>query len=67
MRIVDSPKYNREFPEIYAWGNLDNRTISNYGEYFSIEINRDLKTDDRMKVPGLRHALNLIAETSEER
>ena len=65
-RIEDAPGYNREFPELYPWAQVDQITISALGEYFSIEIERDLKTADRLKVPGLRHALNLIAETYSE-
>jgi len=63
MKIIDDPKYNRDFPETYTWGLIDSRTGSDLGFNLAAAtmLRLTLPTDQRYEVPGLRTALNIMA------
>jgi hypothetical protein len=58
-------EYNSDFPEKFKWNLMDSYKLIDVSEKIAEEIKRDLKTDDRNFTPGLRRALNIIAEHSE--
>lgn len=57
--------YNANYPERYNWDLLDSHKLSKIAEEISAKIDEDLKTEDRNLVPGLRTALNIIADCEE--
>jgi hypothetical protein len=63
-RSVWIMKYNREFPENYNWDLLDSNKLSDIANKISLSIVYDLETTDRIYAPGLRLALNHIADYS---
>ena len=65
MKVIEHAEFKSEYPEQYTWGRIDSITYSNLGNTLSNWILYDLKTIDRNLVPGLRKALNLIAERAE--
>jgi len=65
MKVSEHSEFNPEYPEKYTWGRIDKITYSNLGSLLSNWIEHDIKTIDRNLVPGLRKALNLIAEKAD--
>lgn len=63
MKIIDDPKYDRKFPEKYAWGRIDSRSGSELGYIIAEAARYDLMSpvDERCEAPGLRRALNILA------
>jgi hypothetical protein len=55
-------EFNPEHPEAFNWATLDSPTLSILAAKFATAIYRDLKTQDRVNTPGLRFALNEIAQ-----
>jgi hypothetical protein len=55
-------KYNQEFPENYNWDLLDSKKLSDVASTIALNITYDLRTTDRIYTPGLRMALNHIAD-----
>lgn len=62
MIVKESSNYGAEFPEHFTWGHLDSLQLASLGSIISADIMKDLQTPDRLYVPGLRKALNYIAE-----
>ena len=60
---IDDPKYNREYPEQYAWGRIDSRSGSELGYIMATAALAGLMLpiDQRFEVPGLRRSLNILA------
>lgn len=50
-----------EFPEKFDWTSLDSRLASELGERISNRIKASLATEERIEVPGLRAALQMMA------
>ena len=65
IKIINDPKFNPSYPEDYAWGKIDSLKFSNFGYALSNLIYQDLKTKNRNLVPGLRKALNVMAENEQ--
>ena len=69
MKVKDDIEYfsdgHSEFPELYPWSKVDSERYSNLGCWLSISIIDDLRSKDRLLVPGLRKALNILAEVAE--
>ena len=65
MRVKEHTNYNPEFPEMFTWGWLDSISLSNVTHTIVNHIEHDLRTPERNRVPGLRSALNIIAEIAE--
>uniref|UniRef100_A0A6M3ILM3 Uncharacterized protein n=1 Tax=viral metagenome TaxID=1070528 RepID=A0A6M3ILM3_9ZZZZ len=65
MKVIECNGYNSEFPEVFSWGHVDSIKYSNLASNISNHIKHDLKTVDRLLVPGLRKALNIIAEETD--
>jgi len=68
MRAKDAATYNPEFPEMFTWGHLDSPKLSSIAFDIANEIAHDIRactSQDRLYTPGLRRALNLIAEHAE--
>lgn len=62
MLVKESPKYDVEFPEDFGlWASIDNVGLDVVCTEIVEEIRADLKTIDRNLAPGLRSALNKIA------
>ena len=62
MRVINDPKYSKVFPETYCWNMIDSMKYSYLADIICGEIRYDIATDERLLVPGLRKALNLLAE-----
>ena len=56
------PNFSPEFPELFPWELLDSHSLRQLALTIFQEIRADFKTTERNNVPGLRLALNLIAE-----
>ena len=61
MKVKDHKDYNPEFPENFPWGWLDSQRLSCIASVYVNYIQNNLKSD-RNLVPGLRLALQVIAE-----
>ena len=57
--------YDKNYPELYNWGLIDSIHLSELGTKISQCIQFDLGTSERNFTPGLRYALNLIAEIAD--
>ena len=68
MKIIDDPKYDREYPEQYAWGRIDSRSGSELGHVMAAATLAGLMfpIDKRFEVSGLRRALNILAAYYDE-
>ena len=64
MKVKNHCHYNPEFPEAFTWGWLDSISLGNVASDVVNQINHDLRRD-RNLVPGLRAALNIIADVAE--
>ena len=64
MKVKDHCHYNPEFPEAFTWGWVDSISLCNLASVIVNQINHDLRRD-RNLVPGLRAALNTIADVAE--
>ena len=64
MKAKDHNHYNPEFPETFTWGWLDSPKLCDITSVIAAHIEHDLRRD-RNYVPGLRAALNIIADVAE--
>jgi len=64
MKVKDHDSYNEEFPEQFTWGLVDSISLGNISSVIVNHIEHDLRRD-RIYVPGLRAALNIIADVAE--
>ena len=64
MKVSETAAYNREFPEKFQWGRIDNLTACNVVGTIVNHIEHELRKpcDERHAACGLRRALNIIAE-----
>jgi len=67
MKVIEATNYNREFPEQFTWGHLDSIKHANLAATIVNHIEHDLHNipQNRNVTPGLRLALNLIAEVAD--
>jgi hypothetical protein len=65
MKAIDSQTFNREYPEQFTWGHLESPKLSSVANSIRGHIEHDLRTADRNYTPGLRQALNIIAELAD--
>jgi len=65
MKVNKCNGYNSEFPETFSWGHINSIKFSSLASNISNNIEHDLKTVDRILVPGLRKTLNIIAEETD--
>ena len=65
MLIYQDKEYNSKFPETYNWNKIDSIKLCKLALNYKGWIQHDLKNIDRNLVPGLRKALNIIAERAE--
>jgi hypothetical protein len=64
MKAKDHCHYNSEFPEQFTWGWIDSIILGSIAATIVNHIEHDLRLN-RNYVPGLRAALNIIADVSE--
>lgn len=64
MKAKDHCHYNSEFPEQFTWGWIDSISLGNIAATIVNHIEHDLRRG-RNYVPGLRAALNIIADVAE--
>ena len=64
MKVIECKDYNREFPELWTWGHVDSPKISSIASMLVAHIEHDIKKE-RNFVPGLRMALNIVAELAD--
>lgn len=65
MKVIDDPSFNDDYPEAYRWGTVLQNNIQSLAQAIAFHIEMDLRTPDRLLVPGLRYALCLLAEIAE--
>jgi len=68
MKVKDCCNFNPQFPELYPWGSVDSILAANISNDIINHIHHDLhnsKTVERINVPGLRLALNILASHTE--
>ena len=67
MKVYQDSKFNAKFPESYDWNMLDSIKVSKIALDIKGWLQHDLKNEagTRLQVPGLRKALNIIAEKAE--
>jgi len=63
MKVKDHDQYNEEFPETFTWGWIDSISLGKIASGIVNHIENDLKRE-RNHVPGLRAALNIIADVA---
>ena len=61
MRVRDHAGYDGEFPEKFPWESVNERSLCEIGPRIAQEIAKDFGKERRL-VPGLRMALNCIAQ-----
>jgi len=64
MKVKDHDNYNSEFPETFTWGWVDSISLGNISAVLVNHIENDLRRE-RNYVPGLRKALDIIADVAE--
>ena len=65
MKASESRDYNREFPEQFTWGHIDSPQLSSIAAQIRNRIEHSFAHDpDRVLIPGLRAALNDIADVA---
>lgn len=64
MPVALHAKFNPTFPEEFNWGLIDGQTLTDVAERICREIKSDMRGTSRLRVPGLRLALNCIAEVA---
>jgi len=64
MKVKDHSHYNPKFPEQFTWGWVDSIPLANISSVIINHIEHDLHRE-RNYVPGLRVALNIIADVAE--
>ena len=65
MKVKKCRDFDPNYPEVFPWGHLDSITVSNIASDIRNSIDHDLRTSHRNLVPGLRVALNIIADHAE--
>lgn len=66
MKIANDPTYDPEFPEEYhRWPMVESRRLEPIVEQIVRLAFKEQKTRARTYLPGLRRALNIIAEHEE--
>jgi hypothetical protein len=63
MKVIECSNYNKEFPESFPWASIDSILGANIGSEMVNWISHDMRTTDRLLVPGLRLALNILASS----
>lgn len=61
MKVIECRDFKPEYPESFTWGHVDSILASNLSADIVNRITHDLRKADRNLVPGLRHALVLLA------
>ena len=56
--------YDARFPEDWTWAAVNQVTIETAALAICKEIQADLRTQRRLDTPGLRKALNIMAESA---
>jgi len=64
MKVNQHSNYNEQFPETFTWGWVDSTRLADIASVIVNHIEHDLRRD-RNYVPGLRAALNIIADIAE--
>ena len=64
IKVKDHSHYNSEFPEMFTWGWVDSASLGNIAAIIVNHIQNDLRRE-RNYVPGLRAALDIIADVAE--
>lgn len=64
MKAKDHAEFDPLYPEKFNWGFLDSPVLSRLGQYFAQRILDESQTasSKRNSTPGLREALNAIAQ-----
>jgi hypothetical protein len=68
MTVKAYEKYDPQFPEQFNWGMIESIKLTAVAEQIVREIKNEFvekPQDERLKVAGLRHALNIIASVAE--
>lgn len=65
MKVSKCSGFNEQFPEHFNWGLIDSRKLAELAEVLALAIVADLRTPDRIKVPGLRLALWELAKLAD--
>jgi len=65
MKVINDPSFNDLNPELYRWGSVLQNNLQSVAQQMVFHIEMDLKTPDRLLVPGLRYALCLLAEVAD--
>jgi len=64
IKVKDHSHYSSEFPETFTWGWVDSIHLGDVSSVIVNHIENDLLRT-RNYVPGLRAALNIIADVAE--
>lgn len=65
MKVKDVHIYDQDIPEEFIWDCIDSPRLAYVATIISKRIKFDLAVKPRNYVPGLRMALNIIAEEAE--
>jgi len=65
MKVYQDSKYNADFPENYTWNKIDSIKLSKIAVDLKGWLQHDLGSASRNLVPGLRKALDVIAQKAE--
>jgi hypothetical protein len=62
MKISEITNFNTEFPETFPWSHIDTISLCAIASQIVNQINHDFRKKELNCIPGLRKALNIIAE-----
>ena len=66
MKVRNHMGFSSQFPENFNWNLTDSISLGLLAVQLAARVQYELKeTNDRLNVPGLRFALNKIAEQAE--
>lgn len=65
MKAIDHSTYNVTTPETFNWNKVDSYKLGSSAVLIKDAIQDDFETKERLLVPGLRAALNIIAKDAD--
>jgi len=67
VKVCKFETYDPQFPEKFNWSLIDSHKLDAIAQDFASRIRAELElpSDQRLKIAGLRYALNIIAGTAD--
>ena len=68
MKVRECNNFSADFPETFTWGHVNQISLSNLANTISNHIwleSKNKRGEERILTPGLREALNQIADIAD--